>query len=117
MTSNLHLKVTEFANCVAAQAKAIEDGDPSTGNKYAKRYVKAFREIQKHGDEGRRALAELFSDPRADVRVMAAAYLLRFCEHSAVAVLETEAKGEGLVAFGAAQALKRWRDGTWALDP
>jgi hypothetical protein len=34
----------------------------------------------------------------------------------AVAVLQEVAKGEGLVAFEAAQALKYWNEGTWTLD-
>lgn len=52
-----------------------------------------------------------------DVRVMAAAHLLRYRTAEARAVLEEAAKGTGLVPFGAQQALKRWEEGTWALDP
>jgi len=47
---------------------------------------------------------------------MAAAYLLRYKTDQARAVLETEAKGKGFVALGAAQALQRWNEGAWALD-
>jgi hypothetical protein len=32
-------------------------------------------------------------------------------------VLQEIAKGEGLAAFEAGEALKRWEEGTWALDP
>jgi hypothetical protein len=31
--------------------------------------------------------------------------------------LEDAAQGEGMIPFGAQQALKRWEEGTWALDP
>ncbi len=109
--------VKEFAECVAAQSEAIARADARTGNKHAKRYVAAFDRLRAHGDEGREALATLLTDGRADVRVMAAAYLLRYCESRARLILEAEAKGTGLVAFGAAQTLKRWEEGIWALDP
>jgi hypothetical protein len=48
---------------------------------------------------------------------MAAVNLLRYQHDRARVVLETEGRGKGLVAFGAMQALKRWDEGTWALDP
>lgn len=109
--------VGEFASCVERQSEAIAKGDSTSGNKYAKRYVAAFEKLRARGDIGRNALAKLLSDERPEVRVMAAAYLLRHCNERAKAVLESEAAGKGLVAFGAAQALQRWKDGTWALDP
>jgi hypothetical protein len=52
-----------------------------------------------------------------DVRAMAAAYLLRHRTAEAKAVLEEVSKEGGLAAFGASEALKRWEEGTWALDP
>ncbi|NRD49371.1 hypothetical protein [Corallococcus exiguus] len=54
---------------------------------------------------------------RADVRVAAAAYLLRYRTHEAKAVLEHAAGGEGLAAFEASEVLKRWEEGAWNLDP
>lgn len=108
---------TEFAELVAKQNQAIKDGDAKLGNRYAKRYLAIFDELRSHGDPGRDALANLFTHDRADVRVMAAVFLLRHCEVKAKAVLQREADGKGLVAFGAAQALERWKEGTWALDP
>jgi Domain of unknown function (DUF2019) len=107
----------EFAELVAKQNQAIKDGDAKRGNLYAKRYLAIFDELRSHGDIGRNALAELLTHDRADVRVMAAVFLLRHCEIKAKAVLQREASGNGLVAVGAAQALERWKDGTWALDP
>lgn len=114
---NLDELVKEFADCVAAQSEAIAKRDPNTGNKFAKRFIVAFEQLRAHGDSGRDALATLFADNRPDIRVMAAAYLLRHSGNRARAVLEAEAKGTDIVAFGAAQALQRWNEGTWALDP
>ncbi|MCP3137437.1 DUF2019 domain-containing protein [Pyxidicoccus xibeiensis] len=70
-----------------------------------------------HGNAGRNALLVLLKHERMDVRVMAAAHLLRYRTAEAKAVLEEAAKGKGLVPFEAGQALKRWEEGTWALDP
>ncbi len=114
---NLNELVKEFADCVAAQSDAIAKSDPNAGNRFARRYIAAFEKLRAHGDLGRDALAGLLDDTRPEVRVMAAAYLLRHSGDRARAVLESEAKGKGAVAFGAAQALQRWKEGTWALDP
>lgn len=109
--------VVEFGNCVAAQSRCIENGDAREGNGYAERYIAAFDKLRSHGDAGRNALAVLLEDKRADVRITAAAFLLRHIEKKAVAVLTVEAQKSGLAGFEAEQALERWRDGTWALDP
>jgi hypothetical protein len=109
--------VEEFARNVAAQTDEIVHGDAARGNRHAKRYIAAFDKLRAHGDAGRDALAVLFKHPRMGVRVMAAAILLRHRTAEAKAVLEEAAKGEGLVPFKAQQALLRWEEGTWALDP
>lgn len=109
--------VREFADSVVAQNVAIAKGDATSGNRFAKRYITAFDRLRSRGDEGREALATLLTDTRADVRVMAAAFLLRHKHPQARAVLEIEAKGVGRVAFEAAQALLRWDEGSWSLDP
>ncbi|NMO20653.1 DUF2019 domain-containing protein [Pyxidicoccus fallax] len=109
--------VNQFAENVAAQTDAIWRGDAKTGNKHARKYISAFDKLRDHGDNGREALTVLFNHPRMDVRVMAAAYLLRYRTNEAIAVLAEAAKGEGFVPFKAGQALKRWEEGTWALDP
>lgn len=109
--------VEQFAENVAAQTDAIWRGDARTGNKHARKYGAAVDKLfAAHGDAGRDALAVLLKHPRMDVRVMAAAHLLRHRTVEAKAVLEEAAKGEGLVPFEAGQALQRWEDGTWALD-
>ncbi|WNG32279.1 DUF2019 domain-containing protein [Archangium violaceum] len=109
--------VEEFAQNVAAQTDSIWRGDAKTGNKHAKRYIAAFEALRAQGDAGREALAVLLTHPRMDVRVSAAAYLLRYRTEEARAVLEEAAKGEGLVPFEASIVLKNWENGTWALDP
>lgn len=109
--------VEQFADAVEAQNEAMSRGDADSGNQAAKQYAAAFAELRRRGDAGREALASLFVDNRKAVRIMAAAYLLRFAGDRARAVLEREAQGPGLLSFGAAQALKRWNEGTWSLDP
>ncbi|CAM4522806.1 DUF2019 domain-containing protein [Corallococcus sp. AB004] len=109
--------VEEFAQNVAAQTDAIGRGDAKTGNKHADRYIAAFDQLRALGDPGREALAVLLTHPRIDVRTTAATCLLRYKNAEARAVLEEAAKGKGLFSFGAQQALKRWEEGTWSLDP
>ncbi|QRO03052.1 DUF2019 domain-containing protein [Archangium violaceum] len=107
MVTNLEKWVEDFARHVEAQTAAIWRGDAKTGNKHAERCLAAFDKLCAHGDSGRDALATLFTHPNMDVRTTAAAR----------AILEEAAKGEGLVAFAASQTLKRWEEGSWALDP
>lgn len=109
--------VDAFARHTAEQTDAIFRGDAKTGNKHANKRIAAFKKLRAHGDVGRDALAVLFQHPRMDVRAMAAAYLLRHRTTEAKAVLADISKGEGLAAFGASEALKRWEEGVWALDP
>ena len=109
--------VREFAENVAAQTDAIRRGDPKTGNKYAKRYIRAFQGLRALGNEGRDALVPLMLEGRPDVRGMAAAFLLRHRPSEARRILQDLARGEGLVAFSAAETLKRWDEGAWELDP
>ncbi len=114
---SLEEMVEQFAQNVAAQTEAIWRGDARTGNKHARKYGAAVDKLLAHGDVGREALLVLLEHDRMDVRVMAAAHLLRYRTAEAKAVLEEAAKGEGLIPFCAQQALKRWEEGTWALDP
>ncbi|NTX11017.1 DUF2019 domain-containing protein [Myxococcus sp. CA051A] len=113
----LETLVEQFALNVAAQTEAIFRGDAKTGNKHARKYGAAVDELLANGNAGRDALLVLLKHERMDVRVMAAAHLLRYRTAAAKAVLEEAAQGKGLVPFEAGQALKRWEEGTWALDP
>ncbi|WP_224367656.1 DUF2019 domain-containing protein [Hyalangium versicolor] len=114
---NLDKLVEAFARHAAAQTDAIWQGNAKTGNKHAKQVNATFDKLCAHGNPGRDALASLFTHPRMDVRVKAAAFLLRHRTEEAEAVLKEAAQGEGLVSFAASEALKRWEEGTWALDP
>lgn len=109
--------VERFAAEVLLQAEAMAQGDSKRGNQHAERYVSAFDQLRERGDEGRLALAKLFDHGRREVRIMAAAFLLRFCETDARRILEGEARVGGLLGFEASQALARWDEGTWSLDP
>ena len=111
----MKLIVNSFAESVIAQTSAIERGDYATGNKFAKKYLSDFEKIRKMGDEGRTRMLSLLEHERPDVRVMAATFLLRFAKNKAMAVLE-EAKKNGMIAFGASEAIKRWNEGKWSLD-
>ena len=114
---NLKQLVEEFAANVAEQTDAIWRGDSKTGNRHAKKYLAAFDKLRAHGDAGRTALVSLLAHPRMDVRVKAAAYLLRYRTAEAKGVLEEAAKSEGMIPFIATQVLKNWEEGTWNLDP
>ena len=109
--------VKRFADGVALQTFAIWHGDARTGNRHAKRYIAAFERLRERGDEGRDALMVLLEHERPDVRVAAAAFLLRHCTEESLKVLRAAAAGESLVAFEAGQAIKRWEEGSWAIDP
>ncbi|WP_225408615.1 DUF2019 domain-containing protein [Stigmatella hybrida] len=115
--TKLEKLVEAFAQNVAAQTEEIAQGSAAKGNRHAKRYLAAFDKLCAHGDAGRDALAVLLTHARMDVRVMAAAFLLRHRTAEAKAVLEEAAKHKGLPALEAQQTLKHWEQGTWALDP
>lgn len=109
--------VAEFAKHVAAQKDAMWSGSARDANRHAKRVNSTFDKLCAYGDAGRDALTALFTHPRVDVRVMAAAFLLRHKTAEAKGVLEAAAKGSDFTSFSAQQALKRWEEGTWELDP
>lgn len=109
--------VEQFAANVVRQTEAIERGDAVASNRFADEYIGAWRRLREIGDAGREALAELLSHHEVDVRTAAATFLLRYRTAEAKQVLEEAAEGQGLVAFEAAQALKRWEEGDWHLDP
>ncbi len=108
--------VDQFADSTVMQTDAILTGDARIGNKYAERRVAAFAKLRALGDDGREALLRLLNHPRRDVRVGAAAYLLRYRTDMALAVLREESKGKGLASFEAEQAIRRWEEGDWHLD-
>jgi hypothetical protein len=117
MAMTLEVLVRQFAENVAAQTDAIFQPGTDPEDRHGDLYIQAFKELRAHGDAGRAALATLFTHQRVDVRVAAASFLLRYRTTEAKAILEEIAKRKGFFAFEAGQALKRWEEGTWALDP
>ena len=117
MELKLEAFVASFARHTIEQTSAILRGDAKAGNRHARQRIDAFKKLRAYGDTGRDALVVLLKHPNVDVRTMAATYLLRYKTEEAKAVLEEAAKGQGLVAFEAAETLKRWEEGTWVLDP
>lgn len=113
----IQLLVLGFAEEVAAQTEALALGDHVTGNKHAKQYIEIFRKLREIGDPGREALSGLMEHPRLDVRVAAAGFLLRYRTDAALQVLRMASGGTGMIPFVASQAIARWEDGTWNLDP
>jgi hypothetical protein len=107
----------DFARNVAAQTDAIWSGDRGRGgNRYAKKYIAAVKQLRIHGEAGRDALEALLIHERMDVRVKAAAFLLSDRPEKAVPILQEASKGKGMIPFAASRALKSWEEGTWQLD-
>ena len=109
--------VASFADNVLAQQAAIEAGRPIVGNRHARQYVAAWQALCSHGDAGRDALVPLLDHPQPPVAVMAAVFLLRYRTERCLSVLHAWATAPGLIGFEAQQAIERWADGSWALDP
>ncbi|HEX8536862.1 MAG TPA: DUF2019 domain-containing protein [Cystobacter sp.] len=109
--------VEQFARNVAVQTDALRQGNARTGNKHARQYTAAHQELRARGNAGRDALSVLLKHPRTDVRAMAEAFLLRYRTAEARAVLEEAAKEGGVAAIRVIMTLRRWDDGSWALDP
>jgi hypothetical protein len=103
--------VERFSAAVIEQNRCIERGDAASGNRAARQYISAARELLRRGEQAVDAFSALFSHVDAGVRVMAAAYLLESRTEAAVAVLQHAAGGTGLAAFGAAMTLKRYERG------
>ena len=104
--------VRQFADNVMAQKLALKEGTTTAGNRCAKKRIRAWEQLRARGNEGRDALAQLLDDERPDVRAMVAACLLKYRTKEAKRVLKEVAKGEGLAAFGASEALERWKEGS-----
>lgn len=115
--TQIEVLVREFTENAMAQTDALMRADSTAGNRHAKRYIQAFLSLRSLGDRGRDALVPLMYDGRDDVRVLAAAHLLRYRHEEARAVLEELAKPGSRVAFSASETLKRWAEETWQLDP
>src|SRR5262245_54679467 len=108
--------VSVFRENVIAQTDAIWNQGRS-GNAYASKRTRAWVKTREHGNAGRDAFAILMTDLRPDVRVMAAAYMLRYRHEEAMQVLRQAASRDSMVGFEAGEAIKRWNEQVWSLDP
>lgn len=114
--SQVEMSVVAFAECVLAMKECLRGNNYKKHNKLAKQLEAIWNELRSTGDVGREALAVLLRDRRPDVRAMAAVHLLKYKTLEARRVLEEVSEGDGLAAFGAAEALQRWDEGSWHLD-
>ena len=109
--------VAEFAEGVLRQTSAIDIGNHRAGNRWARRYLATFDALCALGDKGKDRLSTLFNHPNTRVREVAAVFLLKHRTEEALAILREVAKGHGLAALGASEAIKRWEEGSWNLEP
>lgn len=100
-----------FVAAVARQHECNVSGDPITGNTEAKKYDEAARIMLAGGQREIDRFATLLTHDHDDVRVMAAAYLLKNRTDAAVATLRPIAAGVGLAALGAHMTLARYERG------
>ena len=118
MTQTADQLASEFALHVIGQNEAIMTrGDARIGNKHAKQYLRCFDLLYSLGAPGLDKLSELFHHEDPGVRSMAATFLLRYKTDEALTVLRELSNGTGLVAFGSQEAIKRWEEGSWDLEP
>ena len=108
--------VSEFRESLIRQTDTIWN-EGGSGNAFARKSIRAFEKLREHGNAGRDAFAILMTDLRPDVRVAAAAYMLRYRHDEAMEVLRQAAGRESMVGFSEGEAIKRWNEGVWSLDP
>jgi hypothetical protein len=109
--------VDDFAANVIAQHEAIWRGNARVGNCHANRTLRCFDKLYRYGPAGKDGLATLFTHNNPLVRGTAAVFLLKYKTEEAMAILEELATGEGFSAFCASEAIKRWNEGAWDLEP
>lgn len=112
----------EMSRLVEAFAESIVKQDLSAtapeGNRHAEDCLVAFLQLtQRFGDRGREALARLFTHSWPRVRVVAAAFLLRYKHAEAMQLLEEMSTLPGMVGLGAERSIYNWNNGYWELDP
>lgn len=107
--------VESFAANVVAQRNA---STATVGNRHARKSLDAAKNLLRLGDEGIDALATLLQHKDPDVRVDAAAVLLKDRTEQAVAALRPIAANPrfGLAAFGAQMTLERYSEGVLTIE-
>lgn len=111
----------EMSRLVAVFAESIIRQDRSAtapeGNRHADVCLAAFKQLtQRFGDRGREELASLFTHSWPRVRVLAAAFLLRYKHAEAMQLLEEMSNEPGMVGLGAERAIYNWNNRYWELD-
>ena len=118
LRKRINYLINIFEYNVIYQHDAIwKEGDSKKGNIAADKYIAAYEEIRKIGDEAREEFSRLLDHDNPIVRIAASAYLLRYCTDRAMKVLKEVSQMGGIVGFEASQAIQRWEDGEWELDP
>jgi hypothetical protein len=100
-----------FVDGVVQQNACIARGDARQGNREARKYITAARALLAGSQEAIDRFATLLTHDSADVRVTAAAFLLKERTALAVAVLRPIASGTGIAALGAKMTLERYERG------
>jgi hypothetical protein len=100
-----------FASAVLEQNRCLSRGDPRSGNREARRYGAAAKELLDGGHESIEAFVTLLSHLEPAVRAMAAAFLLEERTALAIETLRPIAAGSGLAALGAQMTLERYERG------
>ncbi|WP_414664855.1 hypothetical protein [Horticoccus sp. 23ND18S-11] len=100
-----------FVAGVVQQNACIASGDARRGKRESKKYVAAARTLLAGGKDEVDRFATLLTHDHDDVRVMAAAFLLKDRTELAVAALRPLAKGGGIAALGARMTLERYERG------
>lgn len=108
--------VTDLIDAAIKQDEATITGDGKDARKYGKQIIRTWDAIIEIGESAKEDLSSHLWHPHPSARLRIAAFLLKYKHNEAMAVLRDLAKGEGLVSFCAQEAIKRWEEGTWALE-
>jgi hypothetical protein len=100
-----------FVEAELNQVECIRRGDAPTGNKHARKRIAAARQLLAGGEVSIDRFATLLSHESPNVRVAAAAWLLKDRTEQAVAALRPIAETKGLAALGAVCTLERYAKG------
>lgn len=108
--------VEGFCSYAVLATGAVEAGKGNEAAKYDKEINKIWTIIRdEYKDDGVRALSEMLKDKRAEARVIAAVYLMRYNTDECIRVLKAEVGKKGMLSFQAEQAIKTWERGDWEL--
>ena len=103
--------IDEFAAAVIAQDECIMRGDTREGNRHARKYLSAAKELLSGGESAIETFCALLNHDTPGVQVAAAAFLLKARTARAVAALRPIAEGQSLTALGAQVTLARYERG------